>query len=109
MANPDSLYGLMPMSHLLASMIMIIGQHVQSASANSFRKDRARITAWTTVQTTAQTTAGTVAAAAVAGTAAETAVAAAAGADNPHIHPCTTISHPSLPHYFILQFYIFLN
>jgi len=41
--------------------------------------------------------------------AAETAVAAAAGADHPHIHPCTTISHPSFPHYSILQFYIFLN
>ena len=64
------------------------------------------MTVWTTA---AVTTAGTVAAAAVAGMAAETAAAAVAGADHPHIHPCTTISHPSLPYYFILQFYIFLN
>jgi hypothetical protein len=55
---------------------------------------------------TAGTAAETVAAAATA--AAAVARAAAAAADHPHIHPCTTISHPPLPHNFIFKFYIFI-
>jgi hypothetical protein len=38
MANPDNLYRPMPISHRLVSMIMNIGQPIQSALADSFRK-----------------------------------------------------------------------